>query len=223
MTTMNDTLLNENVMAELLFEPSLDAAHIAVAVKDGVVSLSGSVSNYPEKWAAERAVKRVLGVAGVAEELVVEFGSSARHSDEDIAGAARRALEWSATVPEKSVQIRVEKGWVTLEGMVEWQFQRQDAHNVVAHLLGVKGVSNMITLRPRLTSADVHTNIQAAFKRSSDLEAGRVQVEVEGSRITLRGTLPSWTEIDAAGLAAWNAAGVTEVNNQIHIGTQSGF
>lgn len=218
MTTMHDTLLQENVLAELLFEPSLDATHIVSVVKDGVVTLTGSVSNFPEKWAAERAVKRVFGVKGVAEELVVDFRSSTRHSDEDIVGAARRALEWSTTVPEKSVQIRVEKGWVTLEGVVEWQFQRQDAHNVVAHLLGVKGVSNMITLRPQVTSADVYTRIEAAFKRSGDLEADRVQVEVEGGKITLRGQLPNWTEIDAAGLAAWNAAGVTSVDNQIYIG-----
>ena len=218
MTTMNDALLKENVMAELLFEPSLDAANVGATVKNGIVTLSGSVSNFPEKWAAERAVKRVFGVEGVAEELTVDFMSSARHSDEDIAAAARRALEWSATVPEKSVQIRVEKGWVTLEGVVEWQFQRQDAHDVVAHLLGVKGVSNMVTLRPQTTSADVHTNIEAAFKRSSELEAGRVKVEVEGGQVTLRGNLPNWTEIDAAGLAAWNAVGVTSVNNQISIG-----
>ncbi|MGY2896682.1 BON domain-containing protein [Deinococcus sp. UYEF24] len=217
MTTMHDTLLQENVLAELLFEPSLDATHIVSVVKDGVVTLTGSVSNFPEKWAAERAVKRVFGVKGVAEELVVDFRSSTKHSDEDIVGAARRALEWSTTVPEKSVQIRVEKGWVTLEGVVEWQYQRQDAHNVVAHLLGVKGVSNMITLRPQVAAADVHTRIEAAFKRSGDLEAGRVQVEVEGSKITLRGQLPNWTEIDAAGLAAWNAAGVTAVDNQIYI------
>ncbi|MGY2897295.1 BON domain-containing protein [Deinococcus sp. UYEF24] len=218
MTTMHDTLLQENVLAELLFEPSLDATHIVSVVKDGVVTLTGSVSNFPEKWAAERAVKRVFGVKGVAEELVVDFRSSTKHSDEDIVGAARRALEWSTTVPEKSVQIRVEKGWVTLEGVVDWQYQRQDAHNVVAHLLGVKGVSNMITLRPQVTSADVHTRIEAAFKRSGDLEADRVQVEVEGSKITLRGQLPNWNEIDAAGLAAWNAAGVTAVDNQIYIG-----
>ena len=217
MTTMQDTLLQENVLAELQFEPSLDATHIVSVVKDGIVTLTGSVSNFPEKWAAERAVKRVFGVKGVAEELVVEFRSSTRHSDEDIVGAARRALEWSTTVPEKSVQIRVEKGWVTLEGMVEWQFQRQEAHNVVARLLGVKGVSNMITLKHQVTSADIHTEIEAAFKRGGDLEAGRVQVEVKGSRITLRGQLPSWTEIDAAGLAAWNAAGVTAVDNQIYI------
>lgn len=218
MTTMNDALLKENVMAELLFEPSLDAANVGATVKNGIVTLSGSVSNFPEKWAAERAVKRVFGVEGVAEELTVDFMSSARHSDEDIAAAARRALEWSATVPEKSVQIRVEKGWVTLEGVVEWQFQRQDAHNVVAHLLGVKGVSNMITLRPQTTSADVHTNIEAAFKRSGQLDADRVRVEVAGGAVTLRGHLPTWNEIDAAGLAAWNAVGVTAVNNQINIG-----
>lgn len=218
MATMNDVLLRENVTAELLFEPSLDAAQIAVTVRNGIVTLSGTVSNFPEKWAAERAVKRVYGVEGVAEELIVHSISSEHPSDADIAGAARRALEWSVTVPEKSVQIRVEKGWVTLEGMVEWQFQRQDAHHVVAHLLGVKGVSNMITLKPHPTSADIHTRIEAAFKRSSELDASRVHVEVAGSSITLRGTLPNWNEIDAAGLAVWNAVGVTAVNNQIHIG-----
>ncbi|AZI44190.1 BON domain-containing protein [Deinococcus psychrotolerans] len=218
MITINDIVLQENVLAELLFEPSLDAAQITATVKNGIVTLSGSVANFPEKWAAERAVKRVLGVKGVAEELTVNFNfrPGTRYSDEDIAGAARRTLEWSANVPEKSVQIRVEDGWVTLEGTVDWQFQRQNAYTVVAHLLGVKGVSNLITLTPRVASADVRSNIEAAFKRSSDLES--VQVEIEGSKITLRGTLPNWTEIDAAGLAAWNAAGVTTVNNQIHIG-----
>ena len=218
MTTVNDALLQENVMAELLFEPSLDAANVGATVKNGIVTLVGSVSNFPEKWAAERAVKRVYGVEGVAEELTVNFLSSTQHSDADIAGAARRALEWSATVPEKSVQIRVEKGWVTLEGVVEWQFQRQDAHNVVAHLLGVKGVSNMVTLKPKPTSVDIHAHIEAAFKRSSALDAGKVKVEVTGGAVTLRGQLPNWTEIDAAGLAAWNAAGVMSVNNQLNIG-----
>lgn len=218
MTTMNDALLKENVMAELLFEPSLDAANVGATVKNGIVTLSGSVSNFPEKWAAERAVKRVFGVEGVAEELTVTTLADVQHKDADIAAAARRALEWSATVPEKSIQIRVEKGWVTLEGVVEWQFQRQDAHNVVAQLLGVKGVSNMITLRPQTTSADVHTNIEAAFKRSGQLDAGRVRVEVAGGAVTLRGHLPTWNEIDAAGLAAWNAVGVVSVNNQINIG-----
>ena len=218
MTSMNDAQLQAKVVEELLFDPGLDAANVAATVKHGIVTLSGSVSNYPEKGAAERAVKRVFGVEGVAEELTVDFRSSILHSDEDIAGAARRALEWSATVPEKSVQIRVEKGWVTLEGVVEWQFQRQHAYDVVANLLGVKGVSNMVTLKPHMTSADVHTSIKAAFERSSDLDSDRVQVEVEGSKITLRGTLPNWTEIDAAVMAAWNAIGVTAVDNQIHIG-----
>ncbi len=193
MTNMNDVLLRENVTAELLFEPSLDAAQIAVTVRNGIVTLSGTVSNFPEKWAAERAVKRVHGVDGVAEELSVHSISIEHPSDADIAGAARWALEWSGTVPEKSVQIRVEKGWVALEGQVEWQFQCHDAHQVLARLLGVKGVSNIITLKPHANSADIHTRIEAAFKRSSELDASRVHVEVAGSSITLSGTLPCST------------------------------
>ncbi len=218
MTAMNDAQLQANVVEELLFEPSLDAANVAVNVHRGMVTLSGSVSNFPEKWAAERAVKRVYGVEGVTEELLVTTLAEGQQNDADIAGAARRALERSATVPQKSVQLRVEGGWITLEGMVEWQFQRQDAHNLVAGLLGVKGVSNMITLKPQVTSADVRTRIEAAFKRIGDPWTDRVEVEVEGGRITLRGHLPTWTEIDAAGLAAWNAVGVVSVNNEIKIG-----
>lgn len=218
MTAIHDALLKENVMAELLFEPSLDAANVSATVKNGIVTLSGSVSNFPEKWAAESAVKRVFGVEGVAEELVVTTLADVQHNDADIAGAARRALEWSATVPEKSVQIRVEAGWITLGGVVDWQFQRQDAHTLVARLLGVKGVSNLITLRPHVTPADIHTQIEAAFKRSGGLDAGRVRVEVTGGAVTLRGDLPNWNEIGAAGLAAWNAVGVVSVNNQISIG-----
>ena len=218
MTLRSDAQLQANVVAELLFDPRLDAANVSATVNNGIVTLSGSVANFPEKWAAERAVKRVHGVEGVAEELVVTSLADAQHNDADIAAAARRALKWSATVPEQSVQVRVEGGWMTLEGAVEWPFQRQDAYTLVARLLGVKGISNLITLRPPVTSANIQVQIEAAFKRRSDLGGDRVRVEVEGGSVTLRGHLPSLTEIDAAGLAAWNAVGVTSVNNQIDIG-----
>ncbi|MFK7603628.1 BON domain-containing protein [Deinococcus sp. SM5_A1] len=218
MTAINDGQLQQSVMDELLFEPSLDAGQIAVSVKGGIVTLAGSVANYPEKWAVETAVKRVRGVQGVAEELTVNFLRGTLHSDADIAGAARRTLEWSAVVPDEHIQIRVEKGWITLEGEVEWQIQRQRAHDLVANLLGVKGISNRITLRSQITSTDIHSKIEGAFKRSSELDAGRVHVEVAGGSVTLSGELPNWTEIGAAGLAAWNAAGVTAVDNQIRIG-----
>ncbi|MGY2896683.1 BON domain-containing protein [Deinococcus sp. UYEF24] len=216
MAAVSDAQLQVNVVEELLFDPSLDAANVAATVHHGMVTLSGSVSNFQERWAAERAVKRVYGVEGVNEELVVTTLADVQQSDADLAAAARHALDWSATVPEKSVQLQVEGGWITLEGVVDWQFQRQDAHNLVARLLGVKGVSNLITLKPQVTPADIQNRIEAAFKRMGDPEAGRV--EVEGGKITLRGQLPNWTEIDAAGLAAWNAVGVVSVNNEIKIG-----
>ncbi|MFT2720444.1 BON domain-containing protein [Deinococcus sp. A31D244] len=218
MMTLTDAQLQTNVTDELRFEPSLNAQNITSSVRNGVVTLMGTVANYPEKWAAERAIKRVLGVRGVAEELTVHFTPDITFSDAEIAGAARRALEWSAAIPEKDIQIRVEKAWITLEGTVDWQTQRQNAHDLVSNLLGVKGVSNMITLRPHASLTVIHSGIEAAFKRSSELEASRVQVEVNGGHVTLRGTLPTWTEINAAALAAWNAAGVTEVDNQVHIG-----
>ena len=169
-------------------------------------------------------VQKLIGIdiKGMTEELVVTTLAGAQQNDADIAGAAHQALEWSATVPKMSVELRVEGGWITLEGVVEWQFQRQDAHNLVAGLLGVKGVSNLITLKPQVTSADIQTRIEAAFKRIGDPGAGRVQVEVEDSKITLRGQFPNWNEIDAAGLAAWNTVGVAEVDNQIDIGRSSG-
>ncbi|AZI44203.1 BON domain-containing protein [Deinococcus psychrotolerans] len=217
MTIINDGQLQSDVMDELLFEPSLDAGQIAVSVKGGIVTLAGSVANYPEKWAAETAVKRVRGVQGVAEKLTVHFRNDPQHSDAEIARAARQALEWSAALPDQDIQLRVENGWITLEGVVEWQVQRQRAHDLVANLLGVRGVNTLLTLRPQVTSTGIHTRIEAAFKRSSELDAGRVQVEVVDGNVTLRGELPNWTEINAAGLAAWNAAGVITVDNQIRI------
>lgn len=218
MTTLNDAQLQANVVAELLFDPNLDAANVEAAVHHGVVTLSGSVANFPEKQAAERAVKRVHGVEGVAVELVVASLSDLQHLDANIAGAARRALEWSATVPEQRVRVQVKGGWITLEGTVDSQLQRQEAHDVVARLIGVTGVSNLITLEPVVTPQDIRARIEAAFKRSNHLGGDRVQVEVEGGQVTLRGHLPSWAEIDAAGLAAWNAVGVVSVNNQLKTG-----
>lgn len=218
MNTITDTQLQTDVMDELLFEPSLDAGRIVVTVKGGIVTLAGSVANYAEKQAAETAVKRVRGVQGVAEGLTIDFRSGTQHSDADIAGAARRALEWNANLPGKDIQLRVENGWITLEGVVEWQVQRQNAHDLAANLFGVKGVNNLLTLRLHANATDIHNRIGAAFRRSSELDADRVHIEVTGGNVTLRGELSTWTEIGAASLAAWNAPGVTTVDNQIRIG-----
>ena len=217
MSIRTDAQLHKNVVDELAFEPCLDASKVAVAVKDGVVTLVGSVPNYTAKWATEQAVKRVHGVLGVAEELTVRSYPDSQHTDRDVAEAARQALEWNVATAEKNIQIKVENGWVTLEGQVEWQYQCRSAHDAVAHLLGVKGMINLLTLSHRASPADVHARIEEAFKRATSLDASHVQVEADGGSVTLRGQLPSWDEIDAASLAAWNVAGVTSVNNQISI------
>lgn len=219
MNIRTDVQLHKNVVDELDFEPCLDASKVAVTVKNGIVTLSGSVPNYTAKWAAEKAVKRVHGVMGVAEELTVRSYPDSQHTDRDVAEAARQALEWNVATAEKNIQIKVERGWVTFEGEVEWQFQRQSAHDAVAHLLGVKGVINLLTLSTTVSTADVQARISEAFKRATSLDASHVQVEADGGNVTLRGHLPSWTEIDAATLAAWNALGVTAVDNQISIRT----
>jgi osmotically-inducible protein OsmY len=219
MNIRTDVQLHKNVVDELEFEPCLDASKVAVTVKNGVVTLSGSVPNYTTKWAAEKAVKRIHGVMGVAEELTVRSYPDLRHTDRDVAEAARQALEWNVATAEKNIQIKVESGWVTFEGEVEWQHQRQSAHDAVAHLLGVKGVINLLTLRPGVSTDDIHARIEEAFKRATRLDASHVQVEADGGSVTLRGHLRSWDEIDAASLAAWNAPGVTSVNNQISIGS----
>ena len=220
---VTDAEVHKNVIDELTFEPSVDASKVSVAVRNGIVTLSGSVPTYPSKWAAEKAVKRVRGVGGVAEELMVVSYSDLTPSDTDIAEAARRALNWgidnSQTEPHhSSLLLKVEKGWLTLEGQVEWQFQRQSALEAVACLNGVKGVSNLIRLVPEAKTDEIHHQIEAAFRRSAELEADRVQVTVKEGEVMLRGHLTNWTEIDAAALAAWKVRGVTAVHNQIVIG-----
>ena len=220
---VTDAEVHKNVVDELTFEPSVDASKVSVAVRNGVVTLSGSVPTYTGKWAAEKAVKRVRGVGGVAEELTVVAYSDLTPSDTDTAEAARRALNWgmdkSQMEPhQSSLLLKVEKGWLTLEGQVEWQFQRQGAQGAVAHLNGVKGVSNLITLVPEPKTDEIHQQIEAAFRRSAELEADRVQISVKEGEVMLRGHLTNWTAIDAAALAAWKVLGVTAVHNQIMIG-----
>jgi osmotically-inducible protein OsmY len=217
MNSRTDAQLHKNVVDELEFEPCLDASKVAVAVQNGVVTLSGSVPNYTAKWATEKAVKRVHGVMGVAEELTVRSYPDSQHTDRDVAEAVRQALEWNAATAEKNIQIKVESGWVTFEGEVEWEYQRQSAHDAVAHLLGVNGVINLLTLNSLVSTVDVQARIVEAFRRATSLDASHVLVEADGGNVTLRGQLRSWAEIDAASLAAWNAAGVTSVNNQISV------
>lgn len=213
--TMTDTELQRDVLNELQWEPSVNAAHIGVLVKDGVVTLTGHVSTYVEKYAAERAAKCVHGVRAVANELDVKLPGSSQRTDEDIAIDAARELKSNTWVPADNIKVTVSDGWVRLEGEVEWHYQKEAAENSVRYLRGVRGLSNLIRVRPRVSPTDLKAKIEVAFLRSAELDARRVRVEVQGSKVILHGRVYSLVEKHEAERAAWSAPGVSEVDNQI--------
>jgi osmotically-inducible protein OsmY len=214
---MTDIELKRTVESELNFEPSINAAEIGVAVRNGVVTLSGRIDSYWEKIAAERAASRVSGVRAVANELQVRLPNSSERTDEDIARAAVDSLAWSVLVPADSVRVKVSNGWVTLEGKVNWQFQKSAAEKTVRKLIGVKGVTNFIEVKPQVSKVEVKSVIESALKRSAELDASRIKVDTEGDKVILRGTVRSWAEREEAEHAAWRAPGVGSVDNQIVI------
>jgi osmotically-inducible protein OsmY len=212
-----DVDLKSDVLAELEYEPGVKVEEIGVSVKDGIVTLNGAVSSYAEKLAAARAVKRVAGVRGLAEDLTVELPESARHTDSEIAAAALQAIGRVSIVPEGSVKVMVRQGSLTLEGTVDGWHQKTAAEEAVRHLAGVQGVTNFITLKPGPVPLNVKGAIEAAFERHALLDARRLQVETEGGKVVLRGDVRSFMERDEAERAASAAPGVTAVENRIII------
>jgi len=210
-----DEQIQKDVLAELKWDARVMPNEIGVSVKDGIVTLTGWVDSYTKKWAAEEAAHRVRGVKAVANDIEVRLPSSAERTDADIAAAAVRALEWDASLSIVNLDVTVSKGWVTLKGEVEWQYQKEDAERVVRRLAGVKGVTNLITVKPRVTPSDLKQKIEQALIRSAATDAQRITVEVQGSKVILKGTVRSWAEREEAERTAWLAPGVTAVENRI--------
>jgi osmotically-inducible protein OsmY len=213
----DDTQLQSSVLAELKWRPSVDSAHIGVTADDGIVTLTGQVQHYTEKLAAENAAKDVLGVRGIANDIKVEPEGSLKQSDKDIAAAAIGALKWDYEVPDGNVKVVVNDGWVTLDGTVDWQLQRDAADRCVRYLRGVVGVTNEISIKPSAKWIDVKIKIEDAFRRNADLDARRISVVTSDGRVTLTGTVRTWSERDAAVSSAWAAPGVTRVEDDLVI------
>jgi osmotically-inducible protein OsmY len=214
----NDSQLRADVIEELKWEPSVNEAEIGISVKGGVVTLSGSVDSYAQKYAAERAVERVSGVRALAEDLHVKLPSSKERSDTDIAHAALSALDWNVEVPV-GLTLKVENGWVSLDGSVEWQYQKTEAERAVRYLNGVKGISNRISVKPkRVSTVEVSQKIKDALRRTAEVDASHISVEAANGQVTLKGKVRTWAERSDAERAAWAAPGVTRVDDRIEVG-----
>jgi len=215
-----NAVLQQDVIAELSYEPSIDATSIGVVAKDGVITLSGTVPAYPDKRGAEHAAERVRGVKAVADEMTVDLPLLHKRNDQEIALAAVNALSWQVTVPEDAIKIRVEDGWLTLDGAVEQNFQRNAANDAVRQLIGVLGVNNLIVLKPVIDASDLKAKIKEAFRRVAELDAASIGLGVVGNQVELTGKVRSWAERNEAERVAWSAPGVLKVDNNLKIAIQ---
>ena len=212
-----DKQLQDDVIAELEWDPIVDSADIGVAVVDGVVSLNGYVPSYSQKLAAERAARRVAGVKAIAEEIKVRFASDPHTADHEIARRILDVFKWNAMIPDDRITVKVENGWVTLSGETTWHFESEEASRAAAKISGVKGVSNVISIARRVAPGDVRQKIKDAFARQANIDANTVEIAVDGGKVTLSGHVKAWHERKAAESAAWAAPGVNQVVDHIAV------
>jgi len=210
-----DSQLQHDVIAELEWEPSVDHADIGVAVNDGVVTLSGFVKSYPEKLAAEKAARRVAGVRAIAEEITTRYSFDPKTADHEIAKRILDIFAWSVSVPDDKIQVKVEQGYVTLSGTVDWHYQSDEAKKLAGKIKGVVGITNLIAVQQPVSAFDVKSRIMAAIKRQADFDAAAVTVRTEGDKVFLGGKVKAWADRKVAEQAAWAAPGVTRVIDDI--------
>jgi osmotically-inducible protein OsmY len=216
--TMNDLEIRRDILDELEFDPSIDAATIGVSVENGVATLSGYVKSYAEKTAAEAVARRVKGVRAIAEEIDVRWSDQKRHADDEIAARALDIIAWDTALPDGAIDVKVQRGWVTLCGEVRWHFQRMAAENAVKKLGGVVGVTNTLTIRQLIATSDIKDRIERALRRNAEIEANAIRVRVTASKVVLEGDVHGWNERHAAEQAAWSVPGVAIVENHLHVG-----
>jgi osmotically-inducible protein OsmY len=212
-----DTEIRRDVQTELEWDPSLDERKVGVIVKNGVVTLTGEVAQFSDRWNAEDITKRVAGVAAIANEIQVRVPIAGARTDTEIAEAAANALRWHVATAHTQIKPIVKEGWVTLGGEATWGFQKNAAETAIRHLLGVKGVTNNIRIAATVRTADVKSKIEDAFKRHALLDANDIQVSVDGGTVTLQGHVHSWREREDAARASWAAPGVANVENRLSV------
>lgn len=213
-----DIELQKKILDELAWEPAVHAAHIGVAVRDGVATLTGHVESYGEKLIAERVAKRVKGVRALVQEIDVKLPSSHQRLDEDIAASALAVLQWHTGLPANRIQVQVENGEVTLTGEVDWRHQKEAAERDIRHIMGMRSITNRISIKPSVPPTEIKHKIEEAFKRNANLEAAHITVSATGGAVTLSGHVKTWYEREMAEQAAWSAPGVTTVADHLDVG-----